>query len=70
MTVAVGDVPPPPEARAVAARLAKTQPAPELESLFVELPDDPRAPGVETRACLLGELALLGARAGRPRVDA
>ncbi|WSB93856.1 DUF6183 family protein [Streptomyces cellulosae] len=70
MTVAVGDVPPPPEARAVAARLAKTQPAPELDSLFVELPDDPRAPGVETRACLLGELALLGAGAGRPRVDA
>ncbi|WP_202414599.1 DUF6183 family protein [Streptomyces sp. XHT-2] len=70
MTVAVGDVPPPPEARAVAAGLAKTQPVPELESLFVELPDDPLAPGVETRACLLGELALLGAGAGRPRVDA
>ncbi len=54
----------------MAARLAKTQPVAELVSLFAELPDDLRAPGVETRACLLGELALLGAGTGRARTAA
>ncbi|MGA5316374.1 DUF6183 family protein [Streptomyces pseudogriseolus] len=54
----------------VAARLAGTTPVRGLEPLFAELPEDLRAPGVEMRACLLGELALTGARAGRERMDA
>lgn len=54
----------------VAARLAGTTPVRELEPLFAELPENLRAPGVEMRACLLGELALIGARTGRERMDA
>ncbi|MFI0502453.1 DUF6183 family protein [Streptomyces albogriseolus] len=50
--------------RAVAARLAKAQPLRNLEPLFEQLPEGPHSPQVETRACLLGELALLGALTG------
>ncbi|MFJ8184803.1 DUF6183 family protein [Streptomyces sp. NPDC096105] len=50
--------------RSVAARLAKAQPFRNLESFFEELPEALHDPGAETRACLLGELALLGASAG------
>ncbi len=53
-----------------AARLARTEPVRSPEPLFGELPDDLGRPGVEMRACLLGELALVGARAGAPQLDA
>ncbi|MFI9266871.1 DUF6183 family protein [Streptomyces werraensis] len=53
-----------------AARLVATRPVRESEALFAGLPDDLRAPGVELRACVLGELALIGAGAGRGRMDA
>ncbi|MCX4569762.1 DUF6183 family protein [Streptomyces viridodiastaticus] len=53
-----------------AARLARTEPVRSLEPLFGELPDDPGQPGVEMRACLLQELALIGARTGRSHLDA
>ncbi len=64
------DGPGTPDDAKVAARLAGTTPVRELEPLFAELPEDLRAPGVEMRACLLGEFALIGARAGRKRMDA
>ncbi|MCO4695048.1 hypothetical protein LRR80_01096 [Streptomyces sp. RO-S4] len=56
--------------RSVAERLAKAQPPRHLEPLFVALPDDPHDPETETRACILGELALTGAGTGRRVLDA
>lgn len=56
--------------RSVAARLVKAQHLRDLEPLFGELPDDIHHPATETRACLLGELALLGSGTGRRGLDA
>ncbi|MFE2278588.1 DUF6183 family protein [Streptomyces sp. NPDC059454] len=56
--------------RSVAARLVKAQHLRNLEPLFGELPDDLHDPAAETRACLLGELALTGSGTGRSRLDA
>ncbi|MFD7687447.1 DUF6183 family protein [Streptomyces sp. NPDC059781] len=56
--------------RSVAARLVKAQHLRNLEPLFEELPDDLHDPAAETRACLLGELALTGSGTGRSRPDA
>ncbi|WP_437068208.1 DUF6183 family protein [Streptomyces sp. enrichment culture] len=56
--------------RSVAARLAKVQPLRNLEPLFGQVPDGLHDSEVETRACLLGELALLGTGTGRARMDA
>ncbi|CAM5698448.1 hypothetical protein SAFG77S_01151 [Streptomyces afghaniensis] len=56
--------------RSVAAKLVKAQQLRDLESLFGELPDGIQGPAVELRACLLGELALIGAGAGRRALDA
>jgi hypothetical protein len=56
--------------RSVAAKLVKSQHLRDLESLFGELPDGIRGPAVELRACLLGELALIGSGAGRRTLDA
>ncbi|MFJ6856517.1 DUF6183 family protein [Streptomyces werraensis] len=56
--------------RSVAARLAKVQPLRNLEPLFGQVPNGLHDSEVETRACLLGELALLGAGTGRARMDA
>jgi hypothetical protein len=56
--------------RSVAAKLAKVQQLRDLEALFGERPDGVQDPAVEVRACLLGELALIGAGRGRPVLDA
>ncbi|MFJ6571197.1 DUF6183 family protein [Streptomyces sp. NPDC091292] len=56
--------------RSVAARLAKAQQLRDLEPLFGELPDGIESPAVELRACLLGELALIGSGLGRRPLDA
>jgi hypothetical protein len=56
--------------RSVAAKLVKAQQLRDLETLFGELPDGIRDPAVELRACLLGELALIGSGAGRRTLDA
>jgi hypothetical protein len=56
--------------RSVAAKLVKSQHLRDLESLFGELPDGIRGPALELRACLLGELALIGSGAGRRTLDA
>ncbi|MFI6495043.1 DUF6183 family protein [Streptomyces sp. NPDC050564] len=56
--------------RSVAAKLVKAQQLRDLEALFGELPDDVQNSAVEVRACLLGELALMGAGRGRPVLDA
>ncbi|MFD3821230.1 DUF6183 family protein [Streptomyces sp. NPDC058625] len=56
--------------RSVAARLVKAQRLRDLEPLFGELPDDLHDPAAETRACLLGELALIGSGTGRRCLDA
>lgn len=56
--------------RSVAAKLVKAQHLRDLEPLFGELPDGMQGPAVELRACLLGELALIGSGAGRRTLDA
>ncbi|MFJ2832081.1 DUF6183 family protein [Streptomyces sp. NPDC087263] len=56
--------------RSVAAKLVKVQQLRDLEALFEELPDGVQDPAVEVRACVLGELALIGAGRGRPFLDA
>ncbi|MET8450679.1 DUF6183 family protein [Streptomyces sp. NPDC005209] len=56
--------------RAVAEKLATSQQPRDLEPLFGVLPDSPVDPEVEVRACLLGELSLLGAGRVRPAPDA
>lgn len=56
--------------RSVAAKLAKAQQLRGLAPLFEELPDDAEDPSADVRACLLGELALIGAGRGRPALDA
>ncbi|MFF2848241.1 DUF6183 family protein [Streptomyces sp. NPDC058001] len=56
--------------RSVAARLAKAQQLRDLEPLFGELPEGIEGPAVELRACLLGELALIGSGLGRRLLDA
>ncbi|MEU3794186.1 DUF6183 family protein [Streptomyces fructofermentans] len=56
--------------RSVAAKLAVSQQLRDLEPLFGELPDTADDPVVEVRACVLGELALIGAGRGRPLLDA
>ncbi|MGW1532435.1 DUF6183 family protein [Streptomyces aureus] len=56
--------------RSVAAKLTKAQQLRELAPLFAELPDTADDPSTEVRACLLGELALIGAGRGRPALDA
>ena len=56
--------------RSVAAKLVKTQQPRDLEALFGVLPDGLEDPAVEVRACILGELALIGAGRGRPALDA
>ncbi|WP_345626251.1 DUF6183 family protein [Streptomyces thinghirensis] len=54
----------------MAAELAKDRHLRDLEHLFGELPDGVRDPAVELRACLLGELALIGSGVGRRLLDA
>ncbi|MFC8069493.1 DUF6183 family protein [Streptomyces sp. NPDC057293] len=56
--------------RSVAAKLVKAQHLRDIEPLFHELPDEVPGPAVELRACLLGELALIGSVAGRPSLEA
>ncbi|MFF1675915.1 DUF6183 family protein [Streptomyces sp. NPDC058256] len=56
--------------RSVAAKLVKVQQLRDLEALFEELPDGVQDTAVEVRACVLGELALIGAGRGRPVLDA
>ncbi|MFF2363520.1 DUF6183 family protein [Streptomyces sp. NPDC058122] len=56
--------------RSVAAKLARTQQLRHLVPLFEELPDDAQDPSTDVRACLLGELALIGTGRGRPVLDA
>ncbi|MEU1918273.1 DUF6183 family protein [Streptomyces massasporeus] len=56
--------------RSVAAKLVKAQHLRDLEPLFGELPDGVLGPAVELRACLLGELALIGSGTGRRSLDA
>lgn len=56
--------------RSVAEKLVKAQQPRDLEALFEELPERLDDPAVEVRACVLGELALIGARRGRPALDA
>ncbi|MEW2114683.1 DUF6183 family protein [Streptomyces sp. NPDC005474] len=56
--------------RMVAAVLVTAQQLRDLEPLFGELPDAAHDPAVEVRACLLGELALIGGGRGRPVLDA
>lgn len=50
----------PDQLRAMAAELAKGRRLPELEPLFAGQPRSADDPEVELRACLLGELALMG----------
>ncbi|MEU1320429.1 DUF6183 family protein [Streptomyces tibetensis] len=56
--------------RSVAAKLVKAQHLRDIEPLFGELPDGGLGPAVELRACLLGELALIGSGTGRRSLDA
>lgn len=56
--------------RSVAAKLAGAQQLSDLTPLFAELPDTDEDPSTEVRACLLGELALIGSGRGRPALDA
>jgi hypothetical protein len=55
--------------RSVAAKLVKAQHLRDIEPLFRELPDGISAPAVELRACLLGELALIGSGGGRRSLE-
>ena len=54
----------------MAEKLVRTQQLRDLEALFGELPERLDDPAVEVRACILGELALIGAGRGRPALDA
>lgn len=56
--------------RSVAAKLVKAQHLRDIEPLFGELPDGIQGSAVEMRACLLGELALIGSGTGRRSLDA
>ncbi|MFD0070304.1 DUF6183 family protein, partial [Streptomyces sp. NPDC127574] len=56
--------------RSVAARLVEVQQLRDLEPLFGRLPDDLRSPSAEVLACVLGELALIGAGRDSPVLDA
>ncbi|GAA2897203.1 MULTISPECIES: DUF6183 family protein [Streptomyces] len=56
--------------RSVAAKLVRAQHLPDLEPLFGELAEGIEGPAVELRACLLGELALIGSGSGRRPLDA
>ncbi|MCT9006064.1 DUF6183 family protein [Streptomyces rhizosphaerihabitans] len=56
--------------RSVAAKLARSQQLRDLAPLFAELPDTAQDPSTDVRACLLGELALIGVWQGRPALDA
>ncbi|MDX3453601.1 DUF6183 family protein [Streptomyces sp. ME02-8801-2C] len=56
--------------RSVAEKLVKAQQLRDLEALFGELPERLDDPAVEVRACVLGELALIGVGCGRPVLDA
>lgn len=56
--------------RSVAETLVKSQQLRDLEVLFGELPERLDDPAVEVRACVLGELAMIGAGRGRPALDA
>ncbi|MDW4911136.1 DUF6183 family protein, partial [Streptomyces sp. ADMS] len=56
--------------RSVAEKLVRTQQPRDLEALFGELPEGLDDPAVEVRACILGELAVIGAGRGRPAPDA
>ncbi|MGW3973680.1 DUF6183 family protein [Streptomyces ardesiacus] len=56
--------------RSVAAKLAKSQHLRDIEPLFGEVPEAIQDPAVELRACLLGELALIGSGAGRRSLEA
>ncbi|MEU6226732.1 DUF6183 family protein [Streptomyces sp. NPDC047042] len=56
--------------RSVAEKLVEAQQPRDLEALFGELPQRLDDPAVEVRACILGELALMGAGRGRPVLDA
>lgn len=56
--------------RSVAEKLVKAQQLRDLEALFGELPERLDDPAVEVRACILGELAMIGAGRGRPVLDA
>ncbi|MCX5557984.1 DUF6183 family protein [Streptomyces sp. NBC_00038] len=56
--------------RSVAAKLVNVQQLRDLEPLFGELPNGVQDPAVEVRACVLGELALIGTGRGRPVLDA
>ncbi|MGY1501344.1 DUF6183 family protein [Streptomyces sp. QTS52] len=51
-------------------KLVKAQQPRDLEALFGELPERLDDPAVEVRACVLGELAMIGAGRGRPALDA
>ncbi|MFI9376419.1 DUF6183 family protein [Streptomyces parvulus] len=54
----------------MAAKLVRAQHLRDIEPLFVELPDGLSDPAVELRACLLGELALIGSGDGRRSLEA
>ncbi|MFI1756905.1 DUF6183 family protein [Streptomyces sp. NPDC020571] len=56
--------------RSVAAKLVRTQQLRDIEPLFRELPDGVLGRAVELRACLFGELALIGSGTGRRSLDA
>ncbi|MFD5968301.1 DUF6183 family protein [Streptomyces sp. NPDC060311] len=56
--------------RSVAAKLVRTRHLRDIEPLFGELPDGVSGPAVELRACLLGELALIGSGGGRRSLEA
>lgn len=56
--------------RSVAAKLVKAQHLRDIEPLFGEVPDEIADPAVELRACLLGELALIGSGVGRRSLEA
>ncbi|MFC8145739.1 DUF6183 family protein [Streptomyces paradoxus] len=56
--------------RSVAAKLVKVQHLRNLEPLFGDLPDGIGSPAAELRACVLGELALIGSGTGRQSLDA
>ncbi|MGC0385694.1 DUF6183 family protein [Streptomyces sp. SAI-129] len=56
--------------RSVAAKLVRAQRLRDIEPLFGELPDGVSGPAVELRACLLGELALIGSGGARPSLEA
>ncbi|MET7321864.1 DUF6183 family protein [Streptomyces sp. NPDC005549] len=55
--------------RSVAAKLARSQYPRDIEPLFAEWPDGVSDPAVELRACLLGELALIGSGGGRRSLE-